>query len=33
VVARGLNHFEILETLGRPDGLLGRVVLQQMGLA
>jgi arylformamidase len=33
VVAPGLNHFEILETLGRPDGLLARVVLRQMGLA
>jgi arylformamidase len=33
VVAPGLNHFEILETLGRPDGLLVRVVLRQMGLA
>jgi hypothetical protein len=30
-VAPGLNHFEILETLGRPDGLLVRVVLRQMG--
>jgi arylformamidase len=33
VVAPGLNHFEVLETLGRPDGLLARVVLRQMGLA
>jgi arylformamidase len=33
VVAPGLNHFEILETLGRPDGVLARVVLRQMGLA
>src|SRR5262245_26603943 len=32
VVGRGLNHFEMLETLGRPDGLLARVVLRQMGL-
>jgi arylformamidase len=33
IVAPGLNHFEILETLGRPDGLLARVVRRQMGLA
>jgi arylformamidase len=33
VVAPGLNHFEVLETLGRPDGLLARLVLRQMGLA
>jgi arylformamidase len=32
VVAPGLNHFEILETLGRPDGLLARIVLGQLGL-
>jgi len=28
----GLNHFEILETLADPQGLLGREALQQMGL-
>jgi arylformamidase len=33
VVAPGLNHFEILETLRGPDGLLVRVVLRHMGLA
>ncbi len=27
----GMNHFEIIETLGRPDGLLGRFALQQIG--
>jgi arylformamidase len=33
VVAPGLNHFEVLETLARSDGLLVRLVLRQMGLA
>lgn len=32
VVAEGYNHFEILETLASPYGVLGRVVLEQMGL-
>jgi arylformamidase len=33
VVAEGYNHFEIIETLANPYGLLGRAVLAQMGLA
>jgi len=33
LVAEGYNHFEILETLANPYGLLGRAVLAQMGLA
>ena len=32
VVAAGLNHFEIPETLASPDGLLGREALGLMGL-
>lgn len=32
VVAEGYNHFEILETLASPYGVLGRVALGQMGL-
>ena len=32
VVAQGYNHFEILETLGNPLGLLGSGVLRQMGV-
>lgn len=32
LVAEGYNHFEILETLANPCGLLGRAVLGQMGL-
>jgi arylformamidase len=32
LVAEGYNHFEILETLPSPYGLLGRAVLAQMGL-
>ena len=32
-VGPGLNHFELLETLGRPDGVLGRIALRQMALA
>jgi arylformamidase len=32
VVAEGYNHFEILETLATPYGLLGRAALEQMGL-
>ena len=30
IVAQGYNHFEILETLANPLGLLGRAVLGQM---
>ncbi len=33
LVGEGYNHFEMLETLANPYGLLGRAVLQQMGLA
>ncbi|MBM3487324.1 MAG: hypothetical protein FJX67_11955 [Alphaproteobacteria bacterium] len=33
LVADGYNHFEIIETLANPFGLLGRAVLQQMKLA
>jgi arylformamidase len=33
VVAQGYNHFEIIETLANPYGLLGRAVLEQMKLA
>ena len=32
LVAQGCNHFEIIESLARPDGLLGAAVLAQMGL-
>jgi arylformamidase len=32
VVGDGYNHFEMLETLANPFGLLGRPVLAQMGL-
>jgi arylformamidase len=32
IVGPGLNHFEIPETLARPDGLLGRAALALMGL-
>jgi len=32
LVAQGYNHFEILETLANPYGLLGRAVLEQMKL-
>jgi arylformamidase len=31
LVAQGYNHFEIIETLASPYGLLGRAVLEQMG--
>ena len=31
LVGEGYNHFEILETLANPCGLLGRAVLRQMG--
>jgi arylformamidase len=33
LVGEGYNHFEILETLANPHGILGRAVLEQMGLA
>jgi arylformamidase len=33
VVAEGYNHFEILETLANPYGVLGRAVLAQMNLS
>ena len=33
LVGEGYNHFEIVETLGHPYGLLGRAVLAQMQLA
>jgi arylformamidase len=33
LVGQGYNHFEILETLASPYGLLGRAVLEQMNLA
>jgi arylformamidase len=33
LVGDALNHFEILETLAMPDGLLGRAVLEKMRLA
>ena len=32
LVGEGYNHFEMLETLANPFGLLGRAVLEQMGL-
>ncbi len=32
LVAEGFNHFEIIETLANPYGLLGRAVLEQMKL-
>jgi len=32
VVGEAYNHFEMLETLANPYGLLGRAVFQQMGL-
>ena len=32
LVAEGYNHFEIIETLANPHGLLGRAVLEQMNL-
>ena len=32
LVANGYNHFEIIETLASPYGLLGRAALAQMGL-
>src|SRR5262249_61831950 len=32
VVGEGYNHFEMLETLGNPYGVLGRAVFAQMRL-
>jgi arylformamidase len=32
IVGEGYNHFEMLETLNNPYGLLGRAVFKQMGL-
>lgn len=32
IVGKGHNHFEILETLASPDGVLGSTVLRQMNL-
>jgi arylformamidase len=32
IEVKGVNHFEIIETLGKPDGTLGRAALKQMGL-
>lgn len=32
LVAEGHNHFEIAETYANPNGLLGRALLEQMGL-
>ena len=33
LVGAGCNHFEVIETLADPEGLLGRAALEQMGLA
>jgi arylformamidase len=33
LVGEGYNHFEMLETLNNPFGLLGRAVFKQMGLS
>ena len=33
IEVKGANHFEIIETLGKPHGDLGRAALKQMGLA
>jgi arylformamidase len=33
IVGEGYNHFELLETLANPYGLVGRAALRQMGLA
>jgi arylformamidase len=32
IVAENYNHFEIIETLANPNGVLGRAVLQQMAV-
>ncbi len=31
IVAENYNHFEIIETLANPNGILGRAILKQMG--
>ena len=33
IEGKGLNHFEFIETLADPDGVLGRAALGQMGLS
>jgi len=33
IEGKGMNHFEIAETLADPDGVLGRAALAQMGLS
>ena len=33
IVGRGHNHFELPETLGSPDGLLGHAMLEQLKLS
>ncbi len=33
IEVKGANHFEIIETLGTPDGALGKAALKQMGMA
>jgi arylformamidase len=33
LVAEGYNHFEIIETIANPHGLLGRAALEQMKLS
>ena len=33
IVGEAYNHFELLETLANPYGLIGRAMLAQMGLA
>jgi arylformamidase len=33
LIAEAYNHFEIIETLANPYGVLGRAVLEQMQLA
>jgi arylformamidase len=32
IEVKGANHFEIIETLGKPDGALGKAALKQMGV-
>jgi arylformamidase len=32
IVLDGYNHFEVLESLGNPYGILGRAVMKQMRL-
>jgi arylformamidase len=32
LVGEGYNHFEFIETLGNPYGILGAAALRQMGL-